>query len=69
MLPMTAKYPTCPNSLRLSVPLLANCFMPVSATPFRDALESAPKAVRGSLLLYDPKSLAGHGPCTLDRQR
>ena len=28
-------------------PLLADWFMPVLLTPFRDALESAPKAVRG----------------------
>jgi hypothetical protein len=43
-------------------PLLRNWFMPVLPAPFRDALESPPKAVRSSLLLHHPKSLAGDGP-------
>ena len=50
-------------------PLLWNWFMPVLPTPFRDALESAPKAVCGSLLLHHPKSLAGHGPVMGETQQ
>src|SRR5215831_17908073 len=50
-------------------PLLANWFMPILLTPFRDALESAPKAVGGGLLLHHPKSLAGHGPVVSEAQQ
>ncbi len=49
-------------------PLLANWFMPVLATPLRDALESTPKPVCGSLLLHHPISLAGHGPIVGEAQ-
>ena len=60
---MTAKYPKCPNNLRLSA---VHCSRTGSCRyrrhQLRDALESAPKAVGGGLLLHHPVSLAGHGP-------
>jgi hypothetical protein len=43
-----SKISEVPQQLALECcPLLANWFMSVLATPVRDALESAPKAVRG----------------------
>src|ERR1700719_4319121 len=68
-LPMTAKYPKCPSSLRLSAVLLANWFMSVLATPLRDTLERSPKAVCRGLLLHHPISFAGHGPVMSEAQQ
>src|ERR1700747_3631521 len=64
------KIPEVPQELAPECcPLVANWFMPIYLTPFRDALESAPKAIRGGLLFHHPKSLAGHGPVVSEAEQ
>lgn len=50
-------------------PLLANRPVPILPTPIRDALESAPKAVRRRLLLHHPVPLAGPDPAVGEAQQ
>jgi len=50
-------------------PLLTHWFMPVLLTPLRDALERAPEAVCGGLLLHHPESLAGYRPVMSEAQQ
>src|SRR3984893_18151445 len=66
-LPMTAKYPKCPSSLRLSA---VHCSRTGSCRYWRhhSAIHS-PKAVCRGLLLHHPISFAGHGPVMSEAQQ